>query len=64
MGEKTLKLKMLLLYFPHVCDWYREVWKRDWSERMCCSGYECGCYGSDWASWWEHCWANRMRWRP
>lgn len=55
--EVRLKLKMLWLYgFRNIRAWHREVWKRDAGERLCCSGYECGCYGADYYSMWEDCW--------
>ena len=59
-GELVLKLKMLWLYgWAHRKEWVADVWRHEWSERMCCDGYMCGCYGSDWGSWWEHLWQTR-----
>lgn len=58
-----LKLKMLLLYRGSLRDWYRDVWMRESGERMCCSGYECGCYGACYGDWWEHLWKTR-KFRP
>ena len=56
-----LKLKMLWLYGGNFSDWYRDVWKQDADQRMCCDGRECGCYGSDYYSMWEFQWKNRRR---
>ena len=54
-----LKLKMLWLYRGAISAWYSDVWQRDESQQMCCSGYECGCYGSCYGEMWEHLWINR-----
>lgn len=59
MSELILKLKMLLIYRGHLREWREDVWKHDWSERMCCDGRMCGCYGADYGSWWEHLWEMR-----
>lgn len=59
MEELTLKLKMLWLYgWGNRKEWVHDVWQRDWSASMCCSGYHCGCGGSDYASWWEYLWTE------
>jgi hypothetical protein len=54
-----IKVKMLWLMFPMVGLWYRTVWKQDENERMCCNGYECGCMGADFYSYWEWLWKTR-----
>jgi len=54
VDEPILKLKMLWLYRGHIREWYRDVWKQEAGQRMCCDGRECGCYGADYYSWWEH----------
>lgn len=49
----VLKLRMVRFYWPSVGPWFREVWQRDPSDQMCCSGHECGCYGSTYGDMWE-----------
>jgi hypothetical protein len=52
-----LKMRMLRLYGTSIrplSDWWREVWKRDPNELMCCGGYMCGCYGSTYGDMWEY----------
>ena len=49
-----LKLRMLRLMWRMPRVWYHEIWKQDPSERICCSGYECGCMGADHGSYWEY----------
>jgi hypothetical protein len=58
-GCLVLKLKMLWLCRWSPLSWYREIWKREGGERICCSGYMCGCYGADYASQWEWAWRTR-----
>lgn len=62
--DLTLKLKMLWLHRGSFGEWRRDVWQRDASERLCCDGYMCGCQGSDYGSFWEHCWKTRKVARP
>lgn len=58
--EITLKLKMIWLYgWSGRHEWLRDVWQKEWAERMCCSGHECCCRGADYASWWEYLWKTR-----
>lgn len=54
MADLWLKLRMLIVYRWHAREWWADVWKHEPGERMCCDGYMCGCYGADYASWWEH----------
>lgn len=54
-----IKLKMLWMYSFHVLEWWRDVGSQDEVERMCCNGYECGCQGADYASYWEWLWKTR-----
>jgi hypothetical protein len=54
MDDLWLKLRMLQKYGFSLREWWRDVWTRDASESMCCSGYECGCQGSCYGDWWEY----------
>lgn len=63
LEDWALKLKMLWLYQFQFRDWWREVALQESGGRMCCDGYMCGCYGSDYRSWWQHLWETRRE-RP
>ncbi len=52
--ELKLKLRMLWDMKKTPIIWYNVIWKVNGSDRICCSGYECGCQGADNASYWEY----------
>ena len=56
-----LKIKMLLIWRGPFREWVKEVWLQESGERLCCGGFECGCYGADYYSMWRHQWQNRAK---
>jgi hypothetical protein len=46
MSDFIYKLRILWWLSLDMFDnWRREIWRKDLDSRICCSGYECGCYG-------------------
>jgi hypothetical protein len=56
----VIKLRMLTLFrwekqfYPYLQFWYTDVWLKDASEQVCCSGRECGCRGADYYWQWSY----------
>lgn len=54
MSDFILKLKMLRWMSWDVRKWWSVVLLQDPDEQICCDGYECGCRGARYGTYWEY----------